>query len=147
MFGISVLEDTLGAEHFLVALAEELYFLVLMHVTVLNASVLRSRGTLARVRVHLSHGQSSQDCIIDRQVIGRNVMCNFIKGTFYYRMLVYLFQALEAESVATGQGERLLLRVIVLFETHTTFKYRIHSFYRSLFLLYNINNLSLFVRG
>jgi hypothetical protein len=65
MLGISVLQDTFRAEHLLVTLAEEFNFFVLVHITVLYPSVFCCRGTLARVRVHLSHGEGSQDCIID----------------------------------------------------------------------------------
>ena len=65
VFCISVLQDALRAEHLLVTLAEEFYFFVFVHIAVLYASVLCRRGTLARVRVHLSHGEGSEDCIID----------------------------------------------------------------------------------
>jgi hypothetical protein len=128
VLGISVLEDTFRAEHFLVTLAKEFYFLVFMNIAILNASILSSRSTLARVCVHLSHGQGSQNCIIDGKVVSGNVMCDLIEGTFNNGMFVYLFQALEAECVPAWQRQGLFLRVIVLFETHTTFKYRIHSF-------------------
>ncbi len=45
MLGVSVLEDTFGAEHFLVGLAEELHLFVLVDVTILDTAVLGRRGT------------------------------------------------------------------------------------------------------
>lgn len=133
MFGVGVLEDTFRAEHFLVTLTEELHFFVFVHVTILNPAVLRCRCTLARVSVHLSHRQCSEDCIIDGKVVSRYMMCDLIKGTFDDGVFVDLTEALEAECVSARERQRLLLRVVVLLETHATFKYRIHS--NSLFLL------------
>jgi len=56
MLGISVLEDALRAEHFLVALAEELDLLVLMSIAILDAPTVLgcARGTSTGARVHLS---------------------------------------------------------------------------------------------
>ena len=82
MFGVGVLEDTFRAEHFLVTLTEELHFFILVHVAVLYPSVLRCRGTLSGVSVHLSHGQGSEDCIIDGKVVSRYMMRDLIKRAF-----------------------------------------------------------------
>lgn len=46
-----------------------------------------------------------------------------VERAFYNSMLIDLAEALETEGVATGQRERLLLRVVVLLETHSAFKY------------------------
>ncbi len=57
-------------------------------------------------------------------------MCDLVKRTFNDRMFIDLSEALEAEGVTAGERQGLLLGVIVLLETHTTFKYRIHSFFQ-----------------
>jgi len=41
-------------------------------------------------------------------------------------MFVNLFEALKAEGVAAGEGEGLLVLVIVGLEADSTFKYRFH---------------------
>ncbi len=56
VLGIGVLKHTFGAEHFLITLAKEFHFFRLVYVTILNSSIFRRRGTLTRVRIHLSHG-------------------------------------------------------------------------------------------
>jgi hypothetical protein len=127
MFGVSMLQNTFRAEHFLITFTEKFHFFVFVHITVLYSTVFCSGCTLSRVCVHLSHWQSSQDCIIDRKVVGRDMMRDLIKWTFDDGMFVYLTEAFEAESVPAREGQWFLFRVVVLLETHATFKYRIHA--------------------
>jgi len=53
---------------------------------------------------------------------------NLVKRTLDDGVLVDLSEALQAESVPAGERQGFLLRVIVLLEAHTTFKYRLHLF-------------------
>lgn len=84
VLGIGMLENALRAKHFLVTLAEEFYFLVFVHVAILYASVLSTSrcASLTRIRVHLGYRKCGQYCIIDRQVIGADMVGDLVKRTF-----------------------------------------------------------------
>lgn len=72
VLSVSMLEDTLATEHFLIALAEEFNLLLSVGVAVLNPTVFCSaRGITARAAIHLRNGESREDCIIYWQVVGR----------------------------------------------------------------------------
>jgi len=68
-------------------------------------------------------------------------MRDLIEGALDDRVLVYLPETLETEGMPAWERERLLLCVVVLLETHTAFKYRLH-FYIILMLVFLL--LSLF---
>jgi hypothetical protein len=110
MLGIGVLEDALAAEHLHIILAKELNLLVLMRVAVLYPAVLGGPGgPLVRAGVHLSNRQGCEHRIVDRQVVRVHMVRNLVKGALDDRVLVYLPQTLQAESVAAGQGQGFLL--------------------------------------
>ena len=56
-----------------------------------------------RVVVLYAHGQSSQNLIVHRQVLGRSVMRNLVVRAFYHLMLVQLPSALKAEGVTARE--------------------------------------------
>lgn len=53
-------------------------------------------------------------------------MSNLIEGALDDRMFINLLEALKAEGVTAGKGERLLVLVVVGLEADSTFKYRFH---------------------
>ena len=57
------------------------------------------------------------------------MVCDLIERTLYDRVFVNLLEALQAESVAARQGQRLFLAVVVGLEADSTFKYRFHLTY------------------
>lgn len=128
MLGISVLQDALRTEHFLIVLAEKLNFLVFVGVTVLYAATLfgGSGGAGPRGWVHLSDWQGCEHGIIYGQVVCTHMMRYLVKGAFDDGMLVDLSETFEAKSVSAGEREGLLFGMVVLLEAHTTFKYRLH---------------------
>jgi hypothetical protein len=61
----------------------------------------------------------------------------FIKRTFDNGLLADLLEAFEAECVTTGKRKRFLLGMIVLLETHSAFKNRVHLIIGNLLLRLN----------
>lgn len=66
------------------------------------------------------------------------MMCNLVERTLDDVVLIYLFETFEAKSVATRKRQGLLLGMIVLFEAHPTFKYRVHYFNNFRFYVNNL---------
>ena len=125
MLHFGVLEDALGAEHRPAILAVELYFLGGMHVTELDRGHLLSLGINAPLLGCVAldpHGERGQDRVIDRQVLGENVVGDLVVRAFYHLMLVKLFNTVIAEGVAARQRNRLLVIVVVWLEADSTFK-------------------------
>ena len=124
VFHLGVLENALGAEHFLVLDAEELHFLGRVSIAVGH------RGVLVRI-VNLdllAHGEGSQNGVIDGQVVWVDLVRDGVVGTLNYIVFVNVLDALQTERVPARQGERLFLVVVVVLVAYAAFKDLIHIF-------------------
>ena len=73
-----------------------------------------------------NHGQPAQDLVVDGQAVRAGHVGDLVVGTADRAVLGHLPDALKAEGVAAREGQRLLVLVVVGFETHAAVKYRIH---------------------
>jgi hypothetical protein len=100
-----VLEDTFGTEHASIILAVELDFLGGMDFTKSNG---RYRLILILVVIVVSslcdsHGQGSEDLVINRQVLGQGVVGDLVVWTLYSLVLEQLLDTFETETMSTRQ--------------------------------------------
>ena len=126
MLLLCVLEDALGAEHFAVLHAVKLDFLLRVRLAVLD---LRLRH-LARLQSWVRRGchrQPGQDLVVHRQVVRANLVRAFVVGTGNHAVLGEFADALIAEGVAAGQGDGLLLVVVVRLEADAAFEDGVHG--------------------
>ena len=123
MLCISMLEHTFRTKHLLIILAIKLNFFIAMSITILHCIILGC-STPGGGAIRATHWKGSKDSIVHWEIFSRRDMMGYlVERAFYNSMLIDLAEALETEGVATGQRERLLLRVVVLLETHSAFKY------------------------
>ena len=118
MFLICMSEHAFRAEHFSIIFAIKFYFFIFVNLALRLRIIFTPTSTI----VYLGDGQSSENGIIDREVINRIMMSNLIKWALDYLVFHYLFEAFKTESMATRQGEWLLLRMVIGFEANTAFK-------------------------
>jgi hypothetical protein len=79
VFLISVSQHALGTEHLLIVFAEELHFLVLVDVAGCHGRFLVPVGR----RGTLNDWQSSQNGIVDRQVVDYHMMRDLVEWALY----------------------------------------------------------------
>lgn len=126
---LSVLQNTLGAEHGPIVLAVELYFFLWMDLAISDRSrwlVLRVRFFALRIVVLHPHWQRCQHLVVNGQIFGLLVVRDLVVWAFDHLVLVELAGTLEAEGVAARQGDWFLVVVVVWLETNATFKNLIH---------------------
>lgn len=135
MFGISVLQHALRAEQFLVVFTIKFDFLILVRLTHEHSAVL----ALASIGLDGCGGKGWESWLngeIHRQILKDDMVGDLVEGALDHVMLVELLETLQAESVTTREGERLLLCLVVSFKADTAFKYWIHLI--RLYLLYSL---------
>jgi len=119
-----MLQDTFRTEHLLISVAVELHFLRSVRLAVLYSADFNWRRGL-RLLVGL-HRESCQHLVVDWQVVRLNLVGRLVVRAQDYTVLRKFPATLEAEGVATGQRQRLLVDVIVGLEADAAFEDRFH---------------------
>lgn len=94
---------------------------------------------LLGVRVLNTHGQGSENLVVDRKVFRRLMMRDLIVWAFDHLVLVQLTCAFETERMTTWQRDWLLVVMVVWLEANATFENLIHLFgLRPVILVLNV---------
>ena len=121
---LSVLKYALRAEHLVAVLAEELNFLVLVHVAERELGAIRSLSFLLFTLI--VHGKTSNHRIVDWESVCSVLMDCLVKRAFDLVVFANLCGAFVTEGVSARVGKGLSFLVVVAFVADLTVEDGIH---------------------